>query len=385
MTRPGDIAAGVPAKARAVLVTDLGALVANWSHLASVADGADCAAVVKADAYGLGATHVVPALRAAGCTTFFVATLDEGIAVSDLAPDSVVYVLDGVLSGTEAAFGPRLRPVLNSVAQVALWRRTCSQRGASTPAGLHIDTGMSRLGVAPERLPDALKAGLLDAQISLVMTHPACADDPDDAMTLSQFIVFEEAASAFNGAQRSFANSPATVMNPDFHCDLVRAGIAIYGGVGSLDGTALSPVVSLYARVLQTRDVPSGTPVGYGATFVTQRPSRLATLGLGYADGYQRAITTQSDHDNAQDAPNVCFGRYRAPVVGRVSMDTIVVDITDIADTLDANPTEGDFAEVIGPNVALNRLSGAAGTIDYEILTGLRHARAHRIWIGADH
>jgi len=368
---------GIGPQDRAAMVIDIGAVVANWCELRSRSAPATCAAVVKADAYGLGADRVVPALSRAGCNTFFVATRDEGVAVSRLVPDAIVYVLDGFWGDSVAPFSERLRPLLSSLAQIDGWRRAAATSGQRLPAALHVDTGMSRLGLEPERVVELVsdRSRMADLDLALVMTHPACADDPGDAMTVSQMLVFDEAASLID-TPRSFANSAAALTDAAARGDLVRPGISLYGGQALGDGAPTRAAVTLCARVLQVRAVPEGTPVGYGATFVTTRPSRLATLAVGYADGYQRRINA----DPAR-APHVVFGEHAAPLAGRISMDTIVADVTDIAGHTGGAVSDGDFAEIIGPNVPIQLLAELAGTIDYEILTGLRQARAKRVWV----
>ena len=291
-------------------------------------------------------------------------------------------VLDGFAGEPTAPFLSQLRPVLSSPSQITQWLSACREAGQQLPVGLHIDTGMSRLGLAPEELTGCASDGSLAAlAVAFVMTHPACADDENDAMTMAQWVQFKELVQLFPGKPQSFANSAAILADPMFHCDLVRPGIALYGGRAINNRpNPMRPVVQLYARVLQVREVPAGTPVGYGATFETERPSRLATLGAGYADGYPRAAGAALQGLGGNH-PHVRFGDHIAPMVGRISMDTMVVDITDLPD---GGATDGVMAQLIGPDIGVDDVADWAGTIGYEVLTGLKTARAHRIWLGAE-
>ncbi|WP_254602193.1 alanine racemase [Sphingomonas bacterium] len=347
------------------LTIDLGALKANYRRFAALAGAAECAAVVKADAYGIGIGRAVPALLEAGCRTLFVVQLDEARAIAPLLPDGVpIYVLNGFYPGSEADFlevGAAI-PVLNSLAQAQRWRRLAEARGARLPAAVQFDTGMSRLGMPWDEIEAlAADAGFEHTvDLRLVMSHLACSEHPDVPANRHQLALFRAAADKFPGVPRSLANSGGTVLGPPWAFDLVRVGIALYGGNPTDDpGFTTAPVVQLDAKVIQRRTVPAGTGVGYGLTCTTTRTTRVATLGLGYADGWLRSLGGRGA---------AMFGAMRLPILGRVSMDSIAIDITDVPEGV---LNEGDWVELIGAHQTLDAVAAAAGTISYEILTGL--------------
>ena len=346
----------------AVLTIDLRAVAANWRNLAALASPAECAGVVKADAYGLGLEPVSRALRDAGCRTFFVALPDEGRRLRALLPQAAIYVLNGLPPGRAADFAAAdLRPVLGSPPEIADWAAHCRQTGP-LPAAIHVDTGMNRLGLRPEEVPALLESGLLGRfRPSLVMSHLACADEPGNALTLRQLELFRRVRALFPGVPASLANSAGTLSGPEFMFDLVRPGIALYGAE-AIEGRALRPVVTLEAPVAQVREAAPNESVGYGAAQTLRRPTRLAVLCIGYADGYLRAASAS---DSRRGAEAAVMGR-RVPVVGRVSMDLTAVDVTDIPEA-----ERGAMVELIGPTIPVDELARAAGTIGYEVLTRL--------------
>ena len=358
---------GQAAPAPGVLTIDLGALVENWRRVAREVAPARAAAVVKADAYGLGAARVVPALLAAGCRDFFVANLVEALAIRDLVPgDALLGVLNGLHPGGEAfAAQARITPVLNSVAQARRWQ------AFARPAILQVDTGMARHGVSMDEA--AALAGDADFRAAVpvlaVMSHLACADEPDRAENAAQLARFVEASALFPGVAHCFANSGGVQLGAAYHGDMVRAGLCLYGAEPA-DGRnpPFLPVVRLEARVLQTRTVPAGTGVGYGQTWQAERETRLALLSIGYADGFPRSLS----------------GRGAAwvqgallPIVGRVSMDVTIVDASALPEGALA---EGDLVEIIGPHRPIAAVAQEAGTIAYEILTQLG-GRYQRIYV----
>lgn len=358
----------------AELTIDLGALVANFRLLKSRAAPGDCAAAIKADAYGLGTEWVAPALATAGCRHFFVALLGEAIALRAVVPQAEIYVLSGPLGGDEAAFRDhRLIPVLNSRPQIERWRDWAKASGPA-PAAIHVDTGMSRLGLPPAELAWLAgdPAGLGAFPIPLLMSHLACSEEPDNPMNREQLgrwrAALDRLLPPLSGRPiLSFANSSGIFLGADFHFDLCRPGAALYG----LNPTPAAPnpmrqVVGLKARILQTRQIDAHQTVGYGAHRAT-RATRLATLGLGYADGMPRSLS----HVGA-----AYVGGIRAPFVGRVSMDLITIDVGAVPAHL-AEP--GAWVEILGPNQSADDLAKAAGTIGYEILTSLgrRYARQY--------
>lgn len=355
--------------AAATLTIDLGALAENWRRLNDMTGRSETAAVVKANAYGLGIEQAVPALTAAGCRTFFTALADEAARVREVAPGAAVYVLNGLLPGAEDDFvGLDLMPVLNDLGQIERWRKHAARLDRRLRCAIHLDTGMTRLGLlgaAVERLADDpdLLSGL---DVRLWMTHPSCADLPESGMNADQLALFRTRAARLPKAPLSAANSPAIFLGEDWHLDLVRPGVALYGSNPSPRGAgAMKEVVHLKARILQLHEVERERPVGYGATHRMKAPGRLATCGVGYADGYLRSLGNR--------AFGVLAGR-RVPLVGRVSMDLITFDISDVpADEV------GPDAEIslIGGGVDIDELAAKGGTIAYELLTGLgdRYAR----------
>ncbi|MDQ0449930.1 alanine racemase [Methylobacterium aerolatum] len=359
--------------AGAVLTVDLSAIAANYRFLAARAGTAACAAVVKADAYGLGADRVAPALRAAGCRQFFVAQVNEGVALrAILGPGPGIAVLNGATPGSEAACHAHgLVPVLNDRGQAEAWRALARRLGEALPGILQADTGMARFGFAPTDLTALLDdpGGLAGIAPALLMSHLACADEPENPANARQRAVFDGLRARLPGVRASLSASSGIFLGPEFQADLVRPGAALYGIAPQAGRTnPMRPAVRLQARVMQVRTVPAGTPVGYGHTELTTRDSRLATVAIGYADGFPRSTA----------GGEAWLGESRMPMVGRVSMDSIVLDATDLPpDAL----RPGTPVDLIGPNRSVDAVAAAAGTIGYEVLTGLGH-RFHRIYSG---
>jgi alanine racemase len=344
----------------AILHIDLAAIAENWRLLAARAAPGAVAGVVKANAYGLGADKVAPALRAAGCRHFFVAHLAEGIALREtLGSGPVIAVLNGFAPGADG--DAALVPVLNSLGDVLAHAAAGRSAGQARRALLHLDTGMARLGL------DAVEQARLVADHSLlagldllyIMTHLACADEPDHPLNAEQATRFDRACAALPRLPRSFANSSGLFLGADYASDLARPGCALYG-INPTPGlpNPLRQVLRLEAPVLQIREIPAGASVGYGASFMAARPSRIATIAVGYADGYLRSLSGRG------------VAAYRdmiLPMVGRVSMDLITLDVTD---ALGLAP--GDRVTLIGGAApSPDDLAVQAGTIGYEILTSL--------------
>lgn len=335
---------------------------------------AECAAVVKADAYGLGAAETAPALASAGCRTFFVATLDEGIALRARLAKPRIFVFEGPEPANARDFlAHRLSPVLNRLDQIDLWR-ALAPRSSAEPAAcaLQVDTGMARLGLARREI-DILAADparLERLPLAFVMSHLACAEDADNPLNAEQRTRFERLRAFLPPASASLANSAGCDLGASFHYDLVRPGIALYGSrCGGPATAAMRPVVRIEARILQVREIDRPETVGYGATHAVNGPTRIATLNLGYADGYKRSLGNRGF---------VALDGQFLPVVGRVSMDLVTIDVTDAPAGL-ARP--GAVVEALGPDVALDALAEAAGTIPHDILTGLGR-RFERRYIG---
>lgn len=366
-------AAPVRAGVGAVLDVDLDAIVANWRLLSEVAGGVPAAAVVKADAYGLGAGPVAAALSRAGCETFFVAHMDEGIALRAAVPAAAIFVLHGVARGAESALrAHRLTPVLATLDQIAAWREEATRAGTPLPAALHLDTGMARLGLSEVEIDTlaAEPARLAGLDLRLVLSHLAAAEEPENPSNERQRATFERLRAKLPKVKASFANSSGVFLGRTFHFDLLRPGAALYGiAPRANEANPLSPVVRLSARVLRVAELEAGTAVGYNGRFVTDRPTRVATVSVGYADGFFRALAGKA---------NAGFAGVKLPIVGAVSMDMITVDVSALPE---GRLHEGDFLDVIGGDAdGVDTLARAAGTIGYEILTALG-ARHQRRWL----
>lgn len=359
-------------RSSALLTIDLDALADNWRTLAGLAAPAECAAVVKANAYGLGIAHAAPALWRAGARTFFVALLEEGVHLRAVLPEATIYVLGGLLPGTEAAFEAHgLRPVLGSLPEIADW--AAHARGAERPAAIHVDTGMNRLGITVDEALTLGAAGV-GFRPSLIMSHLACADTPGHPLTPRQLERFSRAAAAFPGVRASLANSAGVQSGPDFRFDLVRPGIALYGGAAIAGRAPLKPVVRLEVPIIQVRQGLPGDSVGYGAAQRLSRDSRIAVLSLGYADGFHRAFGSADGRPGA----DAMIAGHRCPLVGRISMDLVTVDVTDLPP--DA-VQRGQRAVLLGDGIGVDELAAHGGTIGYEVLTGLG-ARYRRLYVG---
>jgi alanine racemase len=354
------------------LTIDLSAIAANYKYLAGRAAPAECAAVVKADAYGLGAPIVAKALWDAGARTFFTAHVFEARAVRTALPEAVLYVLGGLNPGAASILAEiKARPVLGSPGEIEEWRTY----GNGAPAAIHVDTGMNRLGLSLSEAEDIAQRGL-GFTPSLVMSHLACADEPDHPLNKEQVTAFEAVRALFPGIPASLANSAATIIGGDYRYDLCRPGIALYGGNPFYPRPTpeLSAVARIEAKIVQLRTAGRGEKVGYGATETLRRPSTLAILSLGYADGFLRAAGSGDGHKGAE----VIIAGKRCPLVGRVSMDLIAADITDLKD---GAVQRGDFATVLGDGINVDDLARRAGTIGYEILTRLG-PRFERLYAG---
>jgi alanine racemase len=368
----------IPPEARAVLHIDLTALRANWARLNRESGAAETAGVLKADAYGLGLEPIARALAAEGCRTFFVATLEEGRRARAIHPGAVIYILDGLLPGAEAHYaGFDLRPVLSSEPEVRDWAAYCAGLHRHLPAAIQLDTGMNRLGLQPHEVAGIVAdPALLQAfHLSLVMSHLACADEPANPMNEQQRALFDELRRLLPAAPASLSNSGGTFLGKAFHYNLVRPGIALYGGRAFVGAeNPMQTVVRLAARILQVRDVAAGGAVGYGAMYHTTRPARIATIACGYADGFLRALGSEGGRPGAVGY----IGPHPVPVVGRVSMDLITLDVTGVPPAL---ATRGAWVEVMGGRVTVDDLTDRAGTIGYELLSRLSR-RVHRVYEG---
>ncbi len=364
-------------RAGAILTIDLEAIKENYRRLRQELRPVTCAAVVKADAYGLGATRVAPALAKAGVRTFFTATLDEAIAVQTALektrPSADIFVLNGAGAGPAEDFiAYGLMPVLNSLGELETWSAAARAAGRVLPAVLHADTGMNRLGLPPAEL-DTLAADtnrLAGIELRYVISHLACAEESGHALNGLQLRRFEAARARLPSAPGSLANSSGIFLGADYHFDLARPGAALYGVNPTPDRpNPMSQVVRLQGKILQSREIDAPQGVGYGAIHRVAGGTRVATVAVGYADGYLRSLSDQA---------SAWIGDRKVPVIGRVSMDLITLDISDVP-AEDAHV--GALVDLIGPRQDLDALAGSAGTIGYEILTALG-ARYHRLYLG---
>ncbi len=351
------------------LTIDPAAVQSNWTFLNNKLHGkAECAAAIKADAYGTGQDKIGPALFDAGCRTFFAAVPAEAIALRQVLPDAVIYALDGLLPGTAPhLLDHNIRPVLGSLDELKEWSSVCKSVGKSLGAAVHVDTGIHRLGLSAAEFG----AALCDRDLlgpftpSLVMSHLACGSNPAHPMNRRQLDLFKEITAAHAHIPRSLANSAGVLMGQDYHFDLVRPGIALYGGKAIDDGpNPMKPVAKVEARIMIVRDVPKGDTIGYGAMQTATRPLKNAVVAAGYADGMLRRAGSSDDRPGGFGV----IGGYRAPILGRISMDMITLDVTDVPEHL---LKRGTFVEMLGPAVAASELADYADTIDYEYLTSL--------------
>jgi len=354
--------------AGARLVVDLGAIVANYHLIRDRLRAAEAAVVVKDDAYGLGVEAVAPALAAAGGREFFGARPDEGAALRRLVPEARIFVLNGVAAEGETGFLEHgLLPVLNSPEQARAWRAAAGRLGRTLPAALHIDTGMNRLGMAmaefQERANDP--QGFDGITVDLLMSHLACADDPDHPMNAAQHDRFETAwhvlpPAARATARRSLANSSGVFLGPAYHYEQVRIGAALYGvNPQPAHPNPMRQVVRLQAPVIQVRSVDPGSTVGYGAAHRVRGAGRIAIVPIGYANGLWRSLGDRIRADIAG---------IPVPVVGRISMDLTTIDVSDLAP---GHVRVGTMVDLIGDTTTIDEVARVGGSIAYEVLTGL--------------
>lgn len=359
------------------LTIDLGAVAANYDIFRKqIGAQCDVAGVVKANAYGTGLSPVAQTLFAKGSRRFFVATPEEGFALRQILPLAEIAVLGGGLPyNTDAFIDAHIEPVLNSLHDIALWRDAARKRDKTLPAIIHLDTGMNRLGLSADEGAMLINdPGLLRGlDVIIVMSHFACADEKYHPLTDTQYERFRKFAEHFPRAKKSLANSSGIFRSKDFHYDMVRPGMATYG----LNPTPevknpMNPVVKLEARVLQTRNVKTGETIGYSATHTFKGAGLTATVALGYADGFHRSLG-----NGLGGKAHVYWNGVACPLVGRVSMDLVTVDLSNLKGQL---PQPGDWLEVLGPHQDADALATVAGTIGYEVLTNLG-SRYQRVYL----
>lgn len=371
------VAATAAPETGSTLTIDLAAIAANWRALADRLLAAECAAVVKANAYGLGLQQVTTVLAKAGCKTFFVADLAEARIVRSRAPEAAIYVLHGFTPDWgEGLLEINARPVINSATELAEWDAFVAAHSWRGGAALQVDTGMRRLGISiDEAAALAPRAHTENHGIALLMSHLVCAEIPDHPLNAKQIHLFRELHTLYPGVPASLVNSSGIFLGDAGHFDLARPGAALYG-VNPTPGrpNPMKSVVELSSRILQIRSVARDDTVGYDATWTAKRISRIAVIALGYADGLMRA---GSGTDERPGGAALVAGR-RCPIVGRISMDLVCADVTDLPD---GAVHRGDQVLLIGGEIGVDEAAAAAGTIGYEVLTRLG-LRSHVVYRG---
>ncbi len=366
-----------PSAGPGVITIDLRQIAANWCVLADLVRPAECGAVVKANAYGLGADRIIPALVHAGCRSFFVATPGEATQARMLAPTATLYALDGLLAGcADELLAASAIPVLASMAEVREWSALATQIGARLATALHVDTGLNRLGLSAGDVEALMRepGPLAPLDVRLIMSHLASADDPADPKNEAQRAVFDTLRARLPEAPASLAASDGLMLGAPYHYELVRPGYGLYGGQAFRGGpTPVASVLRVAARVLQVRDVSAGETVGYSGSWRAGRAARVAVVSIGYADGYPRAASATNDMAGGRVLVRGVF----CPIAGRVSMDLITVDVTDVP------VLRGDLVDVIGPGLSIETVGTHAGTIGYEVLTRLGQ-RFERVYVGEE-
>lgn len=385
----------IPADRGGVVVIDIDAVRENYRRYRALAGPVPVGASLKANAYGLDVERIGPALAAEGCEIFFVALPCEAIALRKLLPQACIVVLCGPDAESAPLFvRHRLSPALNSLEQIAEWQKVCAAGAAAEAAALHIDTGMARLGLSPEEVERlTVEPSRLDGvALQCVLSHLACADDPEHSMNARQRDAFIAAAAALEPTTgrvpRSLANSSGAFLGADFHFDLIRPGAGLYG-INPMPSHAnpMLQTVSIYARIVQIRNVAPPQTVGYGAAHRVTQPSRIATVAIGYGDGYMRAVGNIASgagidacSSRNKAVAHAYIGETVVPVVGRVSMDLITLDVSGVPDEA---VYPGAIVELMGDRIPVDEVARWAGTIGYEVLTGIGD-RLHRIYSGGD-
>lgn len=353
-----------------LLEIDLDAIAANLDILRQAAGGVDVAAMVKADAYGLGAERVAPVLWAGGCRSFFTAKLGEAVALRAILPEAAIYVLEGIARAELPDFlVEEIRPVLNHPSELALWAEAAGQAGRRLPAAIQLETGFCRLGMTEADLARIEPGWLRAIELALVMSHLACADEPDHPQNTGQRARFTAMAERLPQAPRSLANSSGVFLEPAYRFDQVRPGAALFG-INPVPGkpNPMRQVVSVTAPVLRVQRLDAPSAVGYGATHLASKGARIATIGVGYADGFMRA---------AGNAAKASIAGRLVPVVGRVSMDLLTLDVSEVPEE---DVGIGTPVQLFGPDFDLDAVAVSAGTIGYELLTrlGRRFTRIYK-------
>ncbi len=346
------------------LIIDLDAVAHNYRALITqLKEGAICAAVLKANAYGMGIKEVAQRLYHEGCRHFFVALISEGIELmSILKKDAEIFILNGLRKGDEDIYAHfNLIPVLGDPHQIHIWNSFCERKGKCLKAVLHFDTGMTRTGLPSKAVQNLGVLQVSNMEIVCVMSHLVCTYQPDHPMNEMQRLNFETLKKKFPFAKASLANSGGFMLGQKYHMDMIRPGLAFTGCPTAVPKGfyKYKPAIKAFAQILQINEIQAGESVGYDATFVANRTSRIATLGVGYADGYFRNLSNKGE---------VFFNGHKLPIVGRISMDLMTIDVTSL-DPQTIHP--GDWVELFGDNIPLHEVAEKAGTISYELITRL--------------
>lgn len=368
------------------LSVNLDALADNYRTMVRLSGKAKTAAVVKADAYGLGVEPVGKALAAAGCERFFVTWPEEGIALRRVDAKSEIFVLGGVLEEHAAAAcaEANLVPVLNSPQEATVWMEYWRKRGGRRPCAIHVDTGMNRLGF-PVADAAELAVAIRESHVVtpiLIMSHLACADDPRHPKNLEQLGIFNRVRQGFPGVESSLANSAGVMLGAAYHFDLTRPGIALYGGAPAGMPNPMRAVVTAEALVRQIRFARAGETVSYGATLTLRRDTAIAVASIGYGDGFHRCASGSGVplRETSVAGGHGFVAGQRVPILGRVTMDVTMFDTTDLGPDA-VKP--GDWIELFGSNIDIEEAAIAAGTISYEVLTDLGR-RYYRRYVGGE-
>jgi alanine racemase len=375
LPEPAAITGPALPEAGGILTIDLAAIVANWRLLARRALPAECSAVIKANAYGCGLEQVAQALAQAGCKIFFVADLSEARRVRPVAPEATIYVLNGLMPNCGPAFADiGARPVIGSLVEMAEWDAFTAQSGWRGGFALHVDTGMNRLGLTPgEAAAAASRIRSENHGITLLMSHLACAEETDNPLNERQIALFREVRLLYRGIPASLSNSSGIFLGSAAYCDVVRPGVALYGVNPTPGrGNPMRAVIDLRAHILQVRTVQRGETVGYNAGWTAKRPTRIAVVGVGYADGYLRSASAS----DARPGGQAVVGGRLCPFAGRVSMDLIAIDVTELPPNA---ARRGDLVTLIGDEISVDDVAAAGGTIGYEVLTSIGQ-RYHRVY-----
>ena len=360
-----------------ILTINMGALKRNYQQLCQNSGSAETATVVKANAYGLGMARIAPALAQAGCRKFFVAAPSEALALRDIlrdeSPDAAIYVLNGLADKAAADYvAHHLTPCFISLEQMQQWQAHCQKTSAAQAAAIFIDTGFNRLGLSPETLLDiAASPKIFEGwKLNLIISHLACADNPAHPQNKAQLEQFRHALENLPPAPASLANSGGIALGGDFHFQLTRPGIALYGGAATGNPEhALQPVATLEAPILQIRQLYTGDTVGYGASFAAPHDMQIALISLGYGDGLLRQFGM-----HPAGTVRLAIGGQAAPIIGRVSMDSLAVDISN----LPRPPAIGAMVQIFGADNPIDQLAAQSGTLSYELLTGLNNMVGNR-------